>query len=1023
MKSSLLQYYKNKYGSGGKKVPVLSTGMWYQDGDVVVPSDEITTKGPNGEKDFFEVPILAIGLDSGEAKVMEPGNDYSFPNDTAVYETKMQQGGIKDFPPRTLAPIIPQFIPGISDISDFTDIMQGAVTGNRNQMNQGIIGLASSDIAGKGLPMFLDYITEKTLSKDIADANESKREDIVNMSTSDLQKLYKKYGPGGYDKWKNAGFPKLQKGGKFPNLDARLDNVSRQGDFDYSASVDLGPFRGQTGLHMGKYDTVQDAENASALRTAKYNMLQDPVRFKMSDYVPNMQDGGQQSYPLPNFDDNVIYLIDKILQYEQARGGPGGVALPQYKDPIYREMLINDIFPKVKQIMPNASALELGEAIDFVFNAGWDKENKQILKDPRAYALQEYYKQYDKSKLDQQGDWPGRKQPVNNDIYNSTIGKLSENERRILMNRGRDWYYQHINNPSAGVLSPDYEATWYGRIHNTNDYSPFNPNNPNFIRKKKIGGLVNSYQDGGTVQTNKQGMQSGGFSYTPPSRRAFTTSYPQPVRSTSDNARVVTHNTNVSDASRTKIMAQRAEEQRRKEQEARRKAQEPIRSTSDNTRLVTANTNVSDATRAMIDDQRAKEAAAKRSGVIYATPEESNYEKAKKAASFVEQSKLSDGFATPLDYVLDVVNPAQYVFGAGDLAKNQFSMMKNVAQGNFSEALSDYQEAQMNALTLAPVSKYLGPVLKGAAKSAAKPFLKYADDVVYPRRAYRVEAVGGNKIGYTPSALADKVAKKGDWATTSLPDVSRYAETRGMLDNIDINFTEYKLPFWKKNIASDADVVKLKLNQGFSPSELVKSNEYLVPKNKFLYPRKTTTLKAAPSHLFDDPLYYKGVSAPESLRYGSSPLKYLEDQINAVTGQNMPLTFDVVKEGQYYKIPDRAPIRDWTPKMKMGGMSIPGVNGTVVASPTSLKEAYMKKGGQHGGLDRWFAEKWVDVKSGKPCGRQEGESRAYPACRPSKRVSSKTPKTSSEMSSKEKAKFKASKTSSQRIPYNHKRNK
>ena len=80
-------------------------------------------------------------------------------------------------------------------------------------------------------------------------------------------------------------------------------------------------------------------------------------------------------------------------------------------------------------------------------------------------------------------------------------------------------------------------------------------------------------------------------------------------------------------------------------------------------------------------------------------------------------------------------------------------------------------------------------------------------------------------------------------------------------------------------------------------------------------------------------------------------------------------------------------------------------------------------GGQHGGLDRWFAEKWVDVKTGKECGRQDGEKRkGYPACRPSKRVSSETPKTSSEMSSAEKAKFKRSKTSSERINYNHKRN-
>ena len=55
-----------------------------------------------------------------------------------------------------------------------------------------------------------------------------------------------------------------------------------------------------------------------------------------------------------------------------------------------------------------------------------------------------------------------------------------------------------------------------------------------------------------------------------------------------------------------------------------------------------------------------------------------------------------------------------------------------------------------------------------------------------------------------------------------------------------------------------------------------------------------------------------------------------------------------------------------------------------------------------GGLTRWFKEKWVDVKTGKPCGRQKGEKRGYPACRPSKRVSSKTPKTASEMASAEK---------------------
>ena len=53
-------------------------------------------------------------------------------------------------------------------------------------------------------------------------------------------------------------------------------------------------------------------------------------------------------------------------------------------------------------------------------------------------------------------------------------------------------------------------------------------------------------------------------------------------------------------------------------------------------------------------------------------------------------------------------------------------------------------------------------------------------------------------------------------------------------------------------------------------------------------------------------------------------------------------------------------------------------------------------------LKRWFKEKWVDVRTGKPCGRTKGEKRGTPYCRPSKRVSSKTPKTSSEMTSAEK---------------------
>lgn len=53
-------------------------------------------------------------------------------------------------------------------------------------------------------------------------------------------------------------------------------------------------------------------------------------------------------------------------------------------------------------------------------------------------------------------------------------------------------------------------------------------------------------------------------------------------------------------------------------------------------------------------------------------------------------------------------------------------------------------------------------------------------------------------------------------------------------------------------------------------------------------------------------------------------------------------------------------------------------------------------------LRRWFKEDWKDVRTGKACGRSEGEDRGTPYCRPTKRVSEKTPKTASEMTSAEK---------------------
>ena len=212
----------------------------------------------------------------------------------------------------------------------------------------------------------------------------------------------------------------------------------------------------------------------------------DPMSCHKCGGRAKMQGGGQSSM------DSVRHQANKILQYEQLRGGPGGAPLPQYSNPKYMDMLMGKVYPEVKKIMPNASAMEAGEAMDFVFNAGFDQGSNKITKDPRAFALQEYYRQNDPSKLDADGKWAGRKNaPYSFDQeYNNTIGKLPENQRRILMNKGRDWYYKNINNPAPGVPNSNYNDTWYGRIWNTNDYQPFNPNNPNFTPKKNQGGMV-----------------------------------------------------------------------------------------------------------------------------------------------------------------------------------------------------------------------------------------------------------------------------------------------------------------------------------------------------------------------------------------------------------------------------------------------------------------------------------------------------------------------------------------------------
>ncbi len=65
----------------------------------------------------------------------------------------------------------------------------------------------------------------------------------------------------------------------------------------------------------------------------------------------------------------------------------------------------------------------------------------------------------------------------------------------------------------------------------------------------------------------------------------------------------------------------------------------------------------------------------------------------------------------------------------------------------------------------------------------------------------------------------------------------------------------------------------------------------------------------------------------------------------------------------------------------------------------------VRKSKKGAALKKWFKEEWVDVKTGKPCGRKsakKGESkRPYPSCRP-KKVAAKMTKSEKASSARRK---------------------
>ena len=80
-------------------------------------------------------------------------------------------------------------------------------------------------------------------------------------------------------------------------------------------------------------------------------------------------------------------------------------------------------------------------------------------------------------------------------------------------------------------------------------------------------------------------------------------------------------------------------------------------------------------------------------------------------------------------------------------------------------------------------------------------------------------------------------------------------------------------------------------------------------------------------------------------------------------------------------------------KVKDSYKVFPSARASQAIAKCRKKKGQVRKTEKGSSLKRWEQEKWKD-QSGKPCGTKRTST---PYCRPSKRVSSKTPKTRSEM--------------------------
>jgi hypothetical protein len=838
---------KHKNLVAGKKIEVSKKGLWDKSRkQVIVPSNRITMKGPNGEQDFFKKPVVATGLQSGQKVMMQPGGEYYFPNDKAVHEVRMQDGGTIQ--------------------TDITSPIRQKASATQDAFNA----------------MLSQYET----SKATPEADASNPEDMGFQSGGDVpvvidalfsnfaKKHGKKYAQMGMD---NVGVPEdetpvrpadlpplPQDAGKFNQwLYNKADTRQKrlQAEFDVKDAAD----KEIKYVNNPKYADLLTAEFYGPEKT--YDDLNEEEAAKMNDIIANRRSN------LKN-----INLVSADLTKKGIKAGydPNLHTMYVPKTPTDRGVHSHEFSHVGDQAMFDES-VNPGVGTYFqeqIKKSMYPKESPEFLNQPSSLKLN-------------QTIGGNKEQDFNEAEYLQDPSEVKARLRAL-----RDSSIQQ----GYKLLEPGYDINKYKKGFNKEEQKQYDQLKSSGLSDDKINELMYLFAKNNTP--NSVMAQKGAFiPYQSP--RPFLRTSPAGNAGYSDNTRVVTPESNLTDKDRERI--------------------------------------------AQIE-------LAKRRGTITQGKKETPYEKAKRKSSFVEQEKERTGSASPISYVMDAVNPAAVAFAATDLVGNTSSAIKNTAKGNFSEAGNDLLQAGVNALGVLPAASQL--------KNIAKPLSKLAR--ISPSQYKSMPTINNfSKFDeLTPQSMDDiyhRVVNSPGYSDDVQEAIDYWQEYKHASPSLDKAYTlelGEDLPLTRRlKTPLTFDESGYVINSG-KPTAFSAGlgNDLLGQHRVHLMAPKGT--KVAPISRAASGV---GMQAEREILFPTtSKFKKLDTRLNPKTGLEDYIIGLEMKNG------GMAEINPNTLDFQMGGMSIPGVNGSVVAN-TNAPTLKNKKGYKQGGnIDHSNDKEMVD---------------------------------------------------------------